>query len=97
MPDLQALLSQMTLDEKIGQLSQLNVRRYAEMVEVEITDEDNFTTEKQYSKHLLGSRAALYERSLRFYRSSYPGAYRLFSHLARTQRRKRGHLQGRRK
>ena len=55
MKDLQALLAQMTLDEKIGQMAQINVARFAEMPEVEITDENNFTTEQKFSKHHLGS------------------------------------------
>lgn len=55
MKDLQALLDQMTLDEKIGQMAQINVIRFADMPEVEITDENDFSTEQKFSKHHLGS------------------------------------------
>lgn len=49
----------MTLDEKIGQLSQINVRRYAEMVEVETaagkfdTEPGLFSLYTGYADHLL--------------------------------------------
>ena len=55
MMDLKALLDQMTLDEKIGQMAQINVVRYADMPEVEITDENNFTMDQKFSKRHLGS------------------------------------------
>jgi len=55
MKDLQALLDQMTLEEKIGQMAQINVKRFADMPEVEITDEDNFTTEHKVLRHHMGS------------------------------------------
>ena len=55
MKDLQALLDQMTLEEKIGQMAQVNVKRFADMPEVEITDEDNFTTEHKVLRHHMGS------------------------------------------
>ncbi len=55
MPDLQALVAQMTVDEKIGQMTQIKFAVLANMVDEEITGEDQDRVSQKLSSHHLGS------------------------------------------
>lgn len=55
MKDLEKLLKQMTLEEKVGQLSQIYASKFTKMPEPGLTTEDHFVQEHSFNKHLLGS------------------------------------------
>ena len=55
MVDLQKLLDQMTLDEKIGQMMQVTFAEFTNIPEVEITGEDQGASKRKFAKHHLGS------------------------------------------
>ena len=51
MRDLETLLAQMTLEEKIGQMSQLYASKFEKIPDEDITMEDDAVQAHKFSKH----------------------------------------------